>query len=75
MLGDKKLVTGRFCTPTAEERNFMFLDLQASTTLAEQLGHIKYSMLIQDCFNDLGVVVENDGLFSNNGLASNINKR
>ena len=36
----------------------MFLDLQSSTTLAEKLGHIEYSLLIQDCFNDLGVVEE-----------------
>ena len=61
MLGEKnlgKLITGKFYTPRVEERIFMFLDLQSSTKWAEQLGHIKYSMLIQDCFNDLGVVVE-----------------
>ena len=55
-----KLVRGKFYTPREEERIFMFLDLQSSTTIAEKLGHIKYSMLIQDCFNDLGVVVENE---------------
>jgi adenylate cyclase len=38
----------------------MFLDLQSSTKHAEKLGHIKYSKMIQDCFNDLGVVVENE---------------
>ncbi|MEM9024611.1 MAG: adenylate/guanylate cyclase domain-containing protein, partial [Bacteroidota bacterium] len=37
---------------------FMFLDLQESTSIAEQLGHIRYSKLIQDCFSDLGVVLE-----------------
>lgn len=36
----------------------MFLDLRDSTKLAEQLGHELYSSLIQDCFNDLGVIVE-----------------
>jgi len=36
----------------------MFLDLKSSTTLAEALGHVKYSTLIQDCFDDLGVVAE-----------------
>ena len=51
---------GRFYTPREEERIFMFLDLQSSTQLAEKLGHIKYSMLIQDCFSDLGVVVEDE---------------
>ena len=28
----------------------MFLDLKGSTTIAEQLGHRRYSSLIQDCF-------------------------
>lgn len=63
MLGNNnlgKLLMGKFYTPREEERIFMFLDLQSSTQLAEKLGHIKYSMLIQDCFNDLGVVMEND---------------
>jgi adenylate cyclase len=55
-----KLLQGKFYTPREEERIFLFLDLQSSTQLAEKLGHIKYSMLIQDCFNDLGVVAENE---------------
>lgn len=61
MLGEGnlgKMITGKFYHPREEERIFMFLDLQSSTTLAEQLGHLKYSHLIQDCFNDLGVVAE-----------------
>lgn len=61
MLGEGnllKFVRGQFYYPREEERIFMFLDLQASTALAERLGHLKYSMIIQDCFNDLGVVVE-----------------
>ena len=61
MLGEgnlSKMIRGRFYTPHEEHRIFMFLDLQASTTLAERLGHIQYSKLIQDCFNDMGVVVE-----------------
>jgi len=63
MLGEGnlgKILRGKFYTPTEEERIFMFLDLQSSTNLAERLGHIQYSSLIQDCFNDLGVVVENE---------------
>jgi len=35
----------------------MFLDLRSSTSIAEQLGHIHYSLLIQDCFYDLTEVV------------------
>lgn len=63
MLGEGnlgKLLRGEFYTPREEVRIFMFLDLQASTVLAERLGHIRYSMLVQDCFNDLGVVIENE---------------
>lgn len=63
MLGENnllRLLMGGFYTPREEERVFMFLDLQSSTQLAEQLGHFEYSKLIQDCFNDLGVVVENE---------------
>lgn len=55
-----KIFSGKFYTPREEERVFMFLDLQSSTTHAERLGHIAYSKMIQDCFNDLGVVVIND---------------
>lgn len=51
-----KLVTGKFHAPREELRAFMFLDLKGSTTIAEQLGHLKYSKFIQDCFHDLSVV-------------------
>jgi adenylate cyclase len=63
MLGEsnlKKLIQGKFYIPREEDRVFMFLDLKSSTQLAEKLGHIQYSRLIQDCFDDLGVVVENE---------------
>lgn len=55
-----RLLRGKFYTPREEERIFMFLDLKSSTKHAEKLGHIKYSKMIQDCFNDLGVVIENE---------------
>lgn len=63
MLGEGnlwKLLRGKFYSPREEERIFMFLDLQSSTQHAENLGHIKYSKMIQDCFSDLGVVAENE---------------
>lgn len=52
------LLRGKFYIPREENRVFMFLDLKDSTKHAEKLGHIQYSLMIQDCFNDLGVVVE-----------------
>jgi adenylate cyclase len=48
---------GKYHRPREEVRIFMFLDLKSSTSLAEQLGHIRYSLLIQDCFYDLTEVV------------------
>ena len=36
----------------------MFLDLRSSTEMAEKLGHLKYSQMIQDCFSDLAVVAK-----------------
>ncbi len=48
---------GRYRNPREEQRIFMFLDLKSSTTIAEKLGHIKFSRLIQNCFADLTPVV------------------
>jgi adenylate cyclase len=44
--------TGRYHRPMQEERIFMFVDVKSSTTMAEQLGDILYSKLLQDLFND-----------------------
>ena len=52
----KKLMKGEFYNPREEERVFMFLDLKSSIEMAERLGHLQYSQMIQDCFNDLAVV-------------------
>ncbi len=41
---------GKYINPVKEKRIFMFLDLENSTHIAEELGHLKYSELIQDCF-------------------------
>jgi len=50
------LLIGRFHNPRQDHRIFMFLDLKSSTTIAERLGHIQFSRLIQDCFTDLSIV-------------------
>jgi adenylate cyclase len=52
-----KMLLGKYKKPTEEFRIFMFLDLKSSTMIAEQLGHFKYSQLIQDCFYDLNELV------------------
>jgi adenylate cyclase len=51
------LLLGRYRTPKEEERIFMFMDLKSSTTIAEQLGHLRYSAFIRDCFGDINEVL------------------
>ena len=52
-----KMLIGRYKNPREVDRIFMFLDLKSSTTHAEQLGHLKYSQLIQDCFFYLNKII------------------
>jgi len=52
-----KMLKGEFYHPKEEQRIFMFLDLKNSTGIAEQLGHSKYSQLIQNCFQDVSEMV------------------
>lgn len=51
------VLTGKYFYPREEKRIFMFLDLKSSTFYAEQLGHIRYSRLIQRCFHLINKVV------------------
>jgi adenylate cyclase len=53
-----KLITGKYHTPREESFIFMFLDLKSSTTAAEQIGHIKYSEMIQECYYDLTIPLQ-----------------
>lgn len=52
-----KMLIGRYKNPREVERIFMFLDLKSSTAHAENLGHLKYSQLIQDCFFYLNKII------------------
>lgn len=45
--------TGKYHHPKQEERVFMFLDMKSSTTIAEQLGHIRYFELLKEYYADL----------------------
>ncbi len=45
--------TGKYHTPIEEERIFMFLGMRSSTTIAENLGHIKYFEMLRDYYFDL----------------------
>lgn len=52
------MLLGHYRKPREVERIFMFLDLKSSTTHAENLGHITYSNLIQDCLYYLNRIVK-----------------
>jgi adenylate cyclase len=47
------IIRGKYNTPKEENRIFMFLDLNSSTTMAEQLGDEKYHELLKDFFADI----------------------
>lgn len=55
----RKMITGKYHQPIEEERIFMFLDLNDSTTLTEQLGSSLYSRMLKNCYYDLTDVVIN----------------
>lgn len=44
---------GKYHRPREEDRIFMFLDMNSSTTIAEKIGHIKYFKLLNEYYADL----------------------
>jgi adenylate cyclase len=50
------LLMGKYRQPREEERIFMFMDLQSSTSIAEELGHLSYSRFIRDSILDINQV-------------------
>jgi adenylate cyclase len=48
-------ITGRYYSPKEEERIFMFMDMRDSTSIAEQIGNLKFSALVRDFFHDLTI--------------------
>ena len=53
----KNFFTGRYHSPIEEERIFMFLDMKSSTTIAENLGHVKYFELLREYYADLSKTI------------------
>ena len=51
------ILMGKYRNRVEEERIFMFMDLKSSTSIAESLGHIKYSSFILDAFMDINQVL------------------
>ena len=48
-----KLFIGMYRKPIEVDRVFMFLDIKSSTTIAEQIGHLKFLSLVNDFFYDI----------------------
>lgn len=48
-----KFISGKYHKPREEERIFMFLDMKSSTTIAEQLGHIRFYSLLNELFHEI----------------------
>ena len=47
------MLLGKYHKPQEADRILMFIDLRSSVRIAEELGHIQYSLLLQDCYFDL----------------------
>jgi len=58
----RSLLLGKYRTPRAEKRIFMFIDMKDSTKHVEQLGHVKFTNLIQECFKDFGIIAQKRGV-------------
>ncbi len=56
------ILRGRYNTPKEEKRIFMFLDLNDSTAIAENLGNERYHSFLKDFFADItDPIIENKG--------------
>ena len=51
--------TGKYHTPKKEDRIFMFLDMRDSTTIAEQLGHVRYFRLLGKYYQTMSDAIIN----------------
>jgi len=52
-----KFLRGKYHHPREEERIFMFLDMKSSTTIAEQLGHVRFYSLLNELFHEISYPV------------------
>jgi adenylate cyclase len=48
-----KFIRGKYHKPREEERIFMFLDMKSSTTIAENLGHVRFYTLLNELFHEI----------------------
>ncbi len=56
------MLSGGYHKPRIENRIFIFLDINESTSIAEDLGHKKYFNMLRNFFNDITLpIMANDG--------------
>lgn len=55
----RNYMLGKYFRPYAEERIFMFIDINSSTALAEKLGPHQYHLLLNDFFKDISSAIAN----------------
>ncbi len=56
------MIKGEYMKPKVEDRIFIFLDINESTSIAEVLGHEDYFRMLRDFFNHVTIsVLANDG--------------
>lgn len=55
----RNYMLGKYFKPYAEERIFMFIDMNSSTSLAEKLGPHQYHLLLNDFFKDISSAIAN----------------
>lgn len=59
-------IIGKYYTPREESRIFLFIDMRASTQMAENMSSIQYHNLIRDFFQDITEpVLRNNGAIYN----------
>lgn len=54
-------LTGRYHTPTAERRVFLFSDMKSSTRIAEELGHARYFEMLRAYYESLADAIVDHG--------------
>ena len=55
----KNFFTGRYHRPKVEKRIFMFLDMKNSTSIAEELGHVRYFDFLRKYYDALSDAIIN----------------
>jgi adenylate cyclase len=62
--GIRDLLMGRYNNPRNENRIFLFLDINESTTIAERIGHEKYFNMLKDFFADITAPILSNAFIS-----------